>query len=141
MNTNKFLIGGIIGGIVYFFLGWVVWGMLLMDFMKNNAGSATGVMKDEADMVWWALIVGNLFSGLLLSYVISKTGTKGAVPGATMGAVVSLLLAGAFDFTMLGTSNIVTLNSVLVDMAASVVVGAIVGAVIGFYMGMGNKTA
>lgn len=141
MNTNKFLIGGIIGGIVYFFLGWVVWGMLLMDFMKNNAGSATGVMKDEADMVWWALIVGNLFSGLLLSYVISKTGTKGAVPGATMGAVLSLLLAGAFDFTMLGTSNIVTLNSVLVDMAASVIVGAIVGAVIGLYMGMGNKTA
>lgn len=141
MNTNKFLIGGIIGGIVYFFLGWVVWGMLLIDFMKNNAGSATGVMKDEADMVWWALIVGNLLSGFLLSYVISKTGTKGAVPGTTIGAVVSLLVAGAFDFTMLGTSNIMTLNLVLVDIAASVVVGAIVGAVIGLYMGMGNKTA
>jgi hypothetical protein len=34
MNTNKFLIGGIIGGIAYFLIGWLVWGMLLMNFMN-----------------------------------------------------------------------------------------------------------
>lgn len=141
MNTNKFFIGGIIGGIANFFLGWVVWGMLLMDYMKNNAGTATGVLKEESEMVWWALIIGNFFSGFFLSYVISKSGSKGAGPGATIGAVVTLLIAGAYDFTMLGTSNIMTLNLVFVDIAASAIVGGIVGAVIGWYLGMGKKTA
>src|SRR5512143_586689 len=76
MNTNKFLIGGIIGGIAFFLLGWLVWGMLLMDFMTNNAGTATGVMKAQGDMVWWALIVGNIFSGLFVSYVLNKAGAS-----------------------------------------------------------------
>ena len=141
MNTNKFLIGGIIGGIAYFLLGWLVWGMLLMDFMTNNAGTATGVMKAEADMVWWALIVGNLFSGLALSYVLSKAGVASAGAGAATGAVFGLLISAGFDFTMLGTSNIMTMKGALVDIAASLVVTAIVGAIIGAFLGMGKKAA
>lgn len=141
MNTNKFLVGGIIGGIAYFLLGWLVWGMLLMDFMSNNAGTATGVMKAQADMVWWALIVGNIFSGLALSYVLSKAGVSGAGAGAGVGAVFGLLIAAGFDLTMLGTSNIMTLKGALVDIAASTVVTAIVGAIVGAYLGMGKKAA
>jgi hypothetical protein len=141
MNTNKFLVGGIIGGIANFLLGWLVWGMLLMSFMEQNMGTATGVMKAENEMVWWALIVGNLFLGFLLSYVLNKSGVAGAGPGATTGAVLGLLLAGGFDFTMFGTSNIMTLNAVLVDIVANIVVAAIVGGIIGWYLGMGKKAA
>lgn len=141
MNTNKFLIGGIIGGIAFFLLGWLVWGMLLMNFMKDNSGTASGVMKEQADMVWWALIVGNIFSGLALSYVLSKAGTASAGAGAGVGAVFGLLVAASFDFTMLGVSNINTLKGSLVDIAANIVVTAIVGAIVGAYMGMGKKAA
>lgn len=141
MNTNKFLVGGIIGGVVNFLLGWLVWGMLLMNFMNENMGTATGVMKAENEMVWWALIVGNIFWGFVLSYVLNKSGTNGVGAGATTGAILGLLIAGGFDFTMLGTANIMTLNGVLVDIAASIVVSAIVGGVIGWYLGMGKKAA
>jgi hypothetical protein len=139
MNTNKFLIGGIIGGIAYFLLGWVVWGMLLMDFMQQNMGTATGVMKAEADMDWLYLGIGNLFSGLALSYVLNKAGAKGIAAGAGVGAFVSLLISAGFNFTMLGTSNITTLNGAMVDIAANAVVGAIVGGIIGLYLGIGKK--
>ena len=82
MNTNKFLVGGIIGGIVYFLLGYLVFGLLLKDFMANNMGTATGTMKAMDDFVWWALIVGNLFSGLAFSYILSKAGVSSAGAGA-----------------------------------------------------------
>jgi len=141
MNTNKFLIGGIIGGIVYFLLGYLVFGMLLKDFMASNMGSATGVMKADMDFVWWALIVGNLFSGLALSYILSKAGVSSAGAGAWVGFVASLLIAAAFDFIWLGVSNINSLKGSLVDIVASAVMGAIVGAVIGWYLGMGKKAA
>jgi hypothetical protein len=141
MNTNKFFFGGIIGGVANFLLGWLVWGMLLMNFLQQNMGTATGVMKAENEMVWWALIVGNLFWGFAFSYVLNKSGTSGVGGGATMGAVLGLLIAGGFDFTMLGTTNIMTLNGVLVDIVANIVVSAIVGGVIGWYLGMGKKAA
>lgn len=141
MNTNKFFIGGIIGGVAYFLLGWLVWGMLLMDYMQQNMGTATGVMKSEADMEWLYLIIGNLLSGFALSYILNKAGAKGMGAGAVIGAVISLLISGGFDFTMLGTANILSMNGALVDIAASTVVGAVVGGVIGWYLGMGKKAA
>jgi uncharacterized membrane protein len=141
MNTNKFIVGGIIGGVAYFLLGWLVWGMLLMDFMTQNAGSAAGVMKTQEEMVWWALIVGNIFSGLTLSYVLSRAGVKTAGAGAAAGAAFGLLVSAGFDFTMFGTANIMSMKGILVDIAASTVVTAVVGGVIGWYFGMGQKSA
>ena len=141
MNTNKFLVGGIIGGIGYFLLGWLVWGMLLKDFMANNVGSATGVMRADDQVVWWSLIIGNLFSGFALSYVLNKAGAISAGLGAATGAIVGLLISAGFDFTMYGVSNLMNTTGALVDIAASTVVGAIVGAVIGWYLGMGKKAA
>ena len=34
MNYKKIIIGGIAGGIAYFFLGWLVYGILLANFME-----------------------------------------------------------------------------------------------------------
>ena len=141
MNTNKFLIGGIIGGIVYLLLGWLVWGMLLKDFMASNVGSAGNTMKADADIVWWSLIVGNIFSGLAVSYVLNKSGTKGAGSGAAVGATISLLVAAAYDLIMLGVSNIQNTTAACVDIGVSAVIGGIVGAVIGWYLSLGKKAA
>ena len=141
MNTNKFLTGGVIAGVLYFGLGYVVWGMLLKDFMAANVGSAGNVMKADADIIWWALIVGSLFSGLALSYVLNKAGSFSAGAGAATGAVFSLLICAGFDFTLLGVSNLWTTKLVLADIGANIVVGAVVGGITGMVLGMGKKAA
>jgi len=47
MNTRKFLIAGISGGIVYFLLGWLIYGMLLNDYMRSSvAGVGRGNMAE-----------------------------------------------------------------------------------------------
>ena len=63
MNTKKFLIGAIVGGIVYFLLGYLFYGKLLSDFFIKNAGSATGVNRAMDQFVWWSLVLGNIFRG------------------------------------------------------------------------------
>jgi uncharacterized membrane protein len=141
MNTNKFLIGGIIGGIVMFLLGWLVWGMLLTDFMQANAGTATGVMRPNDQMIFWAAILGNLCTGFAMSYVLIKAGVANAAGGAAIGAVVGLLFGASRDLVIYAVSNISNLQATLVNICAGTAVTAIVGAAVGWYLGMGRKVA
>ena len=146
MNTNKFLIGGIIGGVANFLLGWVVWGMLLMSFMKEHTTDlGKALMRKDANgedtMILWALIVANLLLGFLLSYILNKAGTMSAGAGAATGAVVGLLMSAAinsFNYAFMDLSDMTAMGA---DIAASTVVTAIVGAVIGWYLGSGKKAA
>ena len=70
MDIKKWVIGGITGGILYFLLGWLIYGMLLMDFMNNHSGSAGNVSRTEPDMLY--LAIGNLAMGFMLAYVFVK---------------------------------------------------------------------
>ena len=138
MNSQKFIVGGVVGGIVYFVLGWVTYGMLLKDFMSSNV--ATGTMRADADLIWWALIVGNLAMGFLLAYVIGK-GNVSAGSGAGVGFTLGLLVCLGYDLISYATSTTVnSLKVIAADVAATAVMSAIVGGIVGWVMGMSKKT-
>jgi hypothetical protein len=142
MNTNKFIIGGVIAGVAYFLLGWLVWGMLLMDFMNQHMTEAgKAVMRGEENMVWWAMIAGNLLWGFVLSFVFGKAGVRSAGSGASTGAVLGLLISAAINCFLYAQMDAGDTTSMAVDVVANTVVGAIVGAILGWYMGMGKKAA
>ena len=142
MNTNKFLIGGIIGGIANFLLGWLVWGLLLMSFMKEHTSEiGKTVMRSDDQVIWWALIAGNLLLGFLLSYILNKAGVRSAGAGASTGAVVGLLFSATVNCFNYAFMNLGDMTAMGVDLVSSLIVTAIVGAVIGWYLGMGKKAA
>lgn len=137
MNT-KSIVAGVLAGVAFFLLGWLLYGMLLTDLMAGMEGSATGVMKSDDEMMgsMHFLAIGQLVLGLFLAYIFStwaniSTAMGGAKGGAVIGAFVSI----GFDFTMLGTSNIMTLSGVIVDVVVSVVIFAAAGAVAGWWLG------
>lgn len=140
MDTKKFLTGTLVGGIAFFFLGYLIYGMILMDFMTSHGGSATGVQRTMDEFVWWSLIVGNLASGALLSYIFLKWADVSSFGGgATAAAAIGLLMAAAFDFTMYATSNLMDLTGLVVDILAATVMNALAGGIIGAVLGMGKK--
>jgi hypothetical protein len=139
MNTKKFLIGGLVGGIVYFFLGYIFYGKLLADFFHNNAGTASGVERAMDQFVWWSLALGNVLGGCLLSYVFIKSNVKSVGSGLVTGLVVGLLTAASYDFIVYGTSNLATTTSVLGDIATFTVMSAITGAVVAWVCGLIGK--
>jgi hypothetical protein len=138
MNSQKFIVGGLVGGIVYFLLGWLFYGMLLKDFMANNLSTS---MRPDAETIWWALILGQFAAGFLLAYIIGKAGATSAGAGAGVGFIVGLLTCLGFDLTMYGVSTTITsLKGLAADVAVFAVMSAIVGGVVGLVMGMSKKT-
>ena len=132
MDTKKFLTGTLVGGIAYFVLGFLFYGLLLADFFEANSGSASGVMRAEDEMVWWALILGNLIFAAFITYIFLKwahisTFKSGLLGGATIG----LLLGLGYNLIYYGTSNMMTLTGALVDVVVGTVMTALLGGVIG----------
>ena len=142
MNTQKFLVSGIVAGIVSFLAGYLIYGLLLMDFFAKNAGSATGVNRAPSEMVWWAMIGGSIFMGLMLSYIFNKwANIHTLAAGLTAGAIISFFMTAGTDLFIYGQTNLSNLTSVCVDIVAGTVMGAITGAVVGAMNGMGKKAA
>jgi len=43
---TKFMLAGLAGGVFYFFLGWLVYGILLMNFYESNTITYDGLNKE-----------------------------------------------------------------------------------------------
>ncbi len=138
MNV-KTLIGGLIAGVTSFLLGWVIYGMLLMDYFTNNMVKYDGLNKDPIEM--WAMVVSHLALGLLLAYVFNGSGVKTARNGIASGAIffgLFTVVAGMMSYAQI---NLYSLQSLCVDVLASLVMGALVGAVLGWWFGRGQTAA
>jgi hypothetical protein len=141
MNTQKFLVAGIVGGIVSFFAGYLIYGLVMMDFFTKNAGTATGVMRPMADMIWWSLVLGCIFWGLAYSYIFGRANINTLASGASAGAVIGLLITAGTDLIMYANSNISNLTGTVVDIVTGAIMGALTGAAVGMARGWGNKAA
>lgn len=138
MNTNKFLIGGIAGGIASFLLGWLIYGVLMKDFYAGHV-PAGGCKMGEMPIMW-ALVVGNFGFGFLTSYIFTKwANITSAAGGAQAGAMIGLLSGIGFDMIGYATMNSMDLTGAIVDIIVNVVLTALVGAAVGMALGMGNN--
>ena len=136
MSASKRITATLAGFVVFFILGFLFYGVLLVDFFNANGGSASGVMRADTEMVWWALVLGNLFQAYLLVYVFGNWAQISSFGGGfKAGAVIGLIFGYGFDLTMYGTSNIMNLTGTLVDpLVLGVMMGA-TGGVIGMILG------
>ena len=139
MDIKKLLMGGIAGGVLFFLLGWLIYGMLLMNFMNTHPGTAGNIARAEPDFLY--LIIGNLAMGFLMAYIFIKAGINSLSRGLITGGVIGLLMAVGYDCLMYATTTAVSKTGMAADVAASVVMSAIVGAAVGAIMGMGKNTA
>jgi len=133
--NSKMVVGGVIGGIVYFLLGWLVYGILLAGSMDGS-----GCMRaHDAVLLPW-IFIGNVFTGLMLSYVFSRIGNvTSPMSGAMAGGIIGLLSSIGMDGLMYGTTTMVNgPTMILMDAVITAVMWAIVGAAIGWWLGRGN---
>jgi uncharacterized protein with PQ loop repeat len=133
MNIKKLAIGGIVAGILFFLLGWLIYGILLMDFMKANPGVVGGYDKAAPDMLW--LVIGNLLSGFLMAYIFVKANVNTLANGFITAAVVGLLMSASYDCMSYGLTNLMSKKMMIADVLAAAVLSGIVGAVTGLVMG------
>lgn len=131
MNTNKLIIGGLLGTIAYFIVNMVVW----LTFYNNilTTHTLSGIMKSDEEANLPALILATLAYGFLLSYVITSKSGMNLSKGFVIGTVIGLLFNASFDLTFYASSNIFKgYKIVLLDIALYALVSGIAGAVIGW---------
>lgn len=136
MDTPKFIVGGLLAGTINFFAGWLVWGILLMNFFAKHATNMS-VFRSENGMIFWALIIGNLCFGFLNAYILDRAKVRSAGSGAIIGVITGALMSAAFDFNMYAQMDIYDMATILPDILASAFVSALAGAAVGWYYGRG----
>jgi uncharacterized membrane protein len=136
MNTNKFLLGTLVGGVTFLILGFLIYMLALASFFEAHSVGPAGTAKEAPNMLF--LVIGNFAYGGLLSYIFNKwAGIKTAATGAEAGAVIGLFVAMTWYFIQYAITNIMDLTGTIVDLIAYVIISSLVGAVIGWVLGRG----
>ena len=126
MNTKKFLFSSLAGTIVYFLLGWVVYGLIFKDIYPQKEEYAHGMLF---------VFLGCLFFATFMAYVFAKwAGISLWTTGAKAGAVIGFFYAITMNFFMYSGMEMNNMNMGL-DIVLGIVMGAITGAVIAFVNG------
>jgi hypothetical protein len=128
VDTKRFLTGTIVGGIVLYIVGYLIFSMAFASFYAANTGSATGV--DRESEVMWAVVLGAFAYAALICYTMGRRGVSGLGEGFMVGAIVGFLLWACADFTLYGVENVSNLTRTVVDPLLEIVHGGIGGATI-----------
>lgn len=130
--NSKMLIGGVLGGIVFFLLGWLLFGVIFADSMTGMP-----CMRTHETLNIPMIAIGNLLTGLLLAHIYSRWANITTFVGGAMAAfIIGLLMYGGMSFLSYGTTTMYAdLKSVLMDIVTSSVMLAIAGGVVGWWMG------
>lgn len=140
MDTKKFLTGTLVGGIVFFFLGYLIYGMAMADFFTAHTVT-TSAMRSMEEIVWWALIVGNLAGGAMLTYIFLKWANVSSFgSGASAAAAIGFFLALNMDMIRFATAGTFDLTGALTNVVLLTVLNAVAGGAIGAVLGMGSKS-
>jgi hypothetical protein len=125
----KILRGTVFGAIAYFLIGWLVWGILLMNFLSGNMNQCAN--RPDNGMIWWAIIASNFVLALLLTLVLNWAKAKSITDGLKYGALFGLLYTLSFSLSSWSMTTMYTnMGGLLTDTLASTVVMAVAGMVI-----------
>jgi len=134
MNTKQLVTGTLVGGIVLFVAGYLIFDLAFAAFYAANEGSATGVAR--VPQLVWAVALGSLsYAALVTLGIGSRAGSSSAGSGVKIGAVVGFLLWFTVDFILYGVSNVATLTRTVVDPLLELVRAEIAGGAIAVVLG------
>jgi uncharacterized protein with PQ loop repeat len=136
--TIKILRGTIFGAIAYFLLGWLIYGILLMNFF--SAGMNQCANRPMNEMIWWAMILSNLALSLLLTLILHWKNARGIIDGLITGAVFGALYTTMIDFSFWSMTTMYSgIGIILAEIAVTTALYGVVGMVIVLTWGRNAK--
>lgn len=141
MNT-RMLLAALVGGVVAFLLGWLIFGLLLASYMDAHIVKYEGLMKPQEQMNLGLMFVNNLLVALLLAWALGRMGVKDFKSGVVAGAIMGFLFYLSVDLGFLAMTNLFDgPGMVVVDALANAVLTGLVGGTIGLMLGRGTAKA
>ncbi len=132
MKTQQIVIGSLVAGISFFFLGWLIFGILLSPIMQANCSNIARPMEE---MLFGPLILSNLLWGLLISLSMAWTQRTGALAGLKTASLLGLIITCAMDLSLYSmTTYFNNLTAVVFDVFGNVLLYAITGTLLGLFI-------
>ncbi|MBK8954875.1 MAG: hypothetical protein IPM34_04870 [Saprospiraceae bacterium] len=134
--NSKIIIAGILGGICSFVVSGLLYGNLLKETFATLCGPATGAIRADEDIIWWGLILGNLIIGYMVAYIFGTwAGISTFMGGLIGGITIGLLFTMGYDFIFYGTTHVMSLNGVFLDLVVNILIWGISSGVVGWWLG------
>jgi hypothetical protein len=138
--TTRLIIATLVGGIVSFFLGWLVFGLLLMNFYTTNLTEYSGLMKEMPNLI--LIAISCLANAFLLAFIFQRwAGIKTIVKGLLGGMLVTFLIMLSMDLYFIASMNLFNPTLIIVDIIVNTVIGGIIGGIIAWVLGFQKKVA
>ena len=137
----RVLAATVAGGITFFILGFIIFGLILDPLvMKPNMSPETAkLMKDPPD--WVFLILFNFVGAFLLAYIFDKWATIRTFGGGFIGGAIIFLIVDLYIQLMLAAFMNVShgLHPIIADLIGTMIVAGGAGGVVGIVLGKMNK--
>lgn len=132
MFSKTNLLSTLAAAVWAYFGGYLLWGLLTVDFFNDHLGSATGVMRDTPDMVH--LIIGCIIVAFSFSTIYGKWATPayGIGSGFAFGFWIAILIGLGEGLVNFATSNVIDITGTLANAVITIVFYGIMGLVAGF---------
>lgn len=122
MNTKNFIIGGIVGGISQYLLGWLFYGILF----KNQ-------MPASEHMNFLFIFLGCMTTGFYMSFIFNKWANIATLQtGAMAGGIIGLFSGLISSFFKFAEMPVIDYNYFMLDTFIMIAMQLVTGAVIGF---------
>ena len=138
MDIKKLLIATLVGTIVFFLLGWVIWGIILDPINADHVIEYEGLRPEYPNL---SLIAASCLAfSLMLCYIYLKwANIKTFMTGAKAGALISVLVGLNYSLMMKASMNLVDWTVVGTDTIGNLVWGFVGGGVVGLVIGALSK--
>jgi hypothetical protein len=135
--NSKLLVAGLVSGVAGFLLGWLVYGMLLMDFMAAHTTVYAGLMKEPPFVP--GIFISNLCWGLLFAYIFQKWANITDFGGGfSAGLIITFLMSLSIDVFQFSFMNLGDTTMYAVDVVVGTLMGGVMGGAAGMVLGKGK---
>ncbi len=126
MDTKKIVTGTLVGGVVLYAVGFVLFNHLFADFYAANGGNILVAGSDRVPRLDGAYMIAMMaYSGLIVYSLRNRAASATLAADALVGAIVGLLLWTTADVQQYSSSNATGLVVAIVDPLVETLRGAI----------------
>ena len=131
MCTKRLAIATLVGGIVMYAVGYLIWDIAFAEFFASSGSDK--VARETAFI--WPQILGTFSLAALVTLGVGKGNQSSIAEGFKIGATVGFLVWFGVDFIRYGHQDVLSLTATIVDPLLEIVRSGIGGAVIASVLG------
>lgn len=137
----KILLATLIGTVVYFLFGWLVFEGILGKYMSTNTTQIAGFKKTEAESSMLMLLVSCAAYALLLAILMGQWAQVSTFrEGLKIGAITGVLVATMTNSYWYSSSHFYNgFQPLLADIVAAGLTVGVMGGAIGWFLGYWGK--